>query len=150
MRLARRLRTFCSNTRMMPARDATLLMATSVSYFTDISILFFWIIPRSKHLHERPDTRGYACRRKKWSLSRMTFPNFAGVRVLQYNVLGLRSQIVPERRLQNFTPRLAFPVNGKDMLGTTALSHCFSTNPTFDFEYTRILFDAGGHINNRK
>jgi hypothetical protein len=35
------------------------------------------------------------------------------------------------------------------MLGTTALSHCFSTKPTFDFEYAQILFDAGGNINNR-
>ena len=48
---------------------------------------------------------------QKWSLSRKTFPNFTGVRVLQqclYNVLCLRSQIVPERRLQTFISRLAF------------------------------------------
>ena len=67
----------------------------------------------------------------------------------------LLSQIVPEHRLQNFAPRVlvSAPVNGKDMSesGTTALSHCFTTKPTYDLEYAQILFhmDAGEDINNR-
>jgi hypothetical protein len=35
------------------------------------------------------------------------------------------------------------------MSGTTALSHCFSTKPSFDLEYAQMLYDAGGDINNR-
>ncbi|KAG6917854.1 hypothetical protein DXG01_000759 [Tephrocybe rancida] len=41
------------------------------------------------------------------------------------------------------------PVNGADVSGTTALSHCFSTKPGFDFEYAQMLYDAGGDVNNR-
>jgi hypothetical protein len=41
------------------------------------------------------------------------------------------------------------PVDGTDLSGTTALSHCFSTKPGLDFEYAQLLYDAGGDVNHR-
>lgn len=71
-----------------------------------------------------------------------------------YNLMGLFSQIVPEHRLKyhafvEFFIDAKVPVDGKDLSGTTALSHCFSTKPGFDLEYAQILHNAGGDVNSR-
>ncbi|KAF8071500.1 hypothetical protein FPV67DRAFT_876281 [Lyophyllum atratum] len=72
-----------------------------------------------------------------------------------YNLLGLMSIIVPSRRaiymdIARFLIETAkVPVDGVDLSGTTALSHCFSTKPGFDFEYAQMLYDAGGDVNHR-
>ncbi len=71
-----------------------------------------------------------------------------------YNLLGLFSQIFPDHRLKyhafaEFFIEAKVPVDGKDLSGTTALSHCFSTKPSFDLEYAQILHNAGGDVNSR-
>jgi hypothetical protein len=101
-------------------------------------------------------TRDYVYRRKNGrsgsALLRKTFQTIicwgSTAPVPLYNVLGLLSQIVSERRLQNFTRFLS---TERTCQGTTSLSHCFSTQPTFALEYALILYDAGGEsdINNR-
>ncbi|GLB44728.1 putative MYND finger [Lyophyllum shimeji] len=72
-----------------------------------------------------------------------------------YNLLGLLSIMVPSRRadylqIARFLIDTAkVPVDGVDLSGTTALSHCFSTKPGFDLEYAQMLYDAGGDVNHR-
>ena len=71
-----------------------------------------------------------------------------------YNLLGLFLQILPDQRatyldLARFFIEKKVPVDGKDLSGTTALSHTFSTKPAFDLEYAKILYDAGGDVNHR-
>ena len=76
-------------------------------------------------------------------------------RVPIYNLLGLFSLIVPSFRpsyigiAKFFIDTAKVPVHGKDLSGTTALSHSFSTKPAFDLEYAQILYDAGGDVNHR-
>ncbi|KAJ3512010.1 hypothetical protein NLJ89_g3772 [Agrocybe chaxingu] len=71
-----------------------------------------------------------------------------------YILLGLLAQIIPELRkkhlaLAKFYISVGLPVDGRDLSGTTALSHSFSTKPSFDLEYAQILYDAGGDVNHR-
>lgn len=44
---------------------------------------------------------------------------------------------------------IGVPVDGKDLSGTTALSHSISTKPAFDPEFAQLLINAGGDINAR-
>ncbi|KAG6820157.1 hypothetical protein H0H93_004594 [Arthromyces matolae] len=72
-----------------------------------------------------------------------------------YNLLGLFSLINPEQRTDYLKiarfliDEFKVPVDGADLSGTTALSHCFSTKPGFDLEYAQMLYDAGGDVNHR-
>ncbi|KAG6901960.1 hypothetical protein C0995_006189 [Termitomyces sp. Mi166 len=72
-----------------------------------------------------------------------------------YNLLGLFMQIIPSKRsvyleiARYLIDTAKVPVDGVDLSGTTALSHCFSTKPGFDLEYAQILYEAGGDVNNR-
>lgn len=71
-----------------------------------------------------------------------------------FNLLGLFRIIRPDRKapyfdIARFLIGKGVPVDGKDLSGTTALSHSFSTKPGFDFEYAQLLYDAGGDVNDR-
>jgi MYND finger len=44
---------------------------------------------------------------------------------------------------------IGVPVDGKDLSGTTALSHSISTKPAFDPEFAEMLIHANGDINAR-
>jgi MYND finger len=72
-----------------------------------------------------------------------------------YNLLALFTRLNPHLRtayikIASFLIKEAkVPVDGTDLSGTTALSHCFSTKPGLDFEYAQLLYDAGGDVNHR-
>lgn len=71
-----------------------------------------------------------------------------------FNLLGLFMQIIPDFRckyisLADFLINAKVPVDGRDLSGSTALSHCYSTKPGFDLEYAELLYKAGGEVNNR-
>jgi hypothetical protein len=72
-----------------------------------------------------------------------------------YNLLSLFTRLNPPLRnayinIAKFLIEEAnVPVDGTDLSGTTALSHCFSTKPGLDFEYAQLLYDAGGDVNHR-
>ncbi|KAJ7593848.1 hypothetical protein C8J56DRAFT_925315 [Mycena floridula] len=72
-----------------------------------------------------------------------------------YNILGLLVQIIPYNRPQYLLmaryliEEAKVPVNGRDLSGTCALSHTFSTKPALDLAYAQILYDAGGEVNAR-
>ncbi|KAF5327614.1 hypothetical protein D9619_005036 [Psilocybe cf. subviscida] len=72
-----------------------------------------------------------------------------------YYLLFIFTQIVPQRRAyylalsRYFIDEAKVPVDSRDLSGTTALGHCFSTKPSFDLEYAQMLVDAGADINAR-
>ena len=71
-----------------------------------------------------------------------------------FNLLGLFTIIIPDHRLKyisfaDFFVNAKVPVDGRDLSGTTSLSHCYSTKPGFDLEYAEILYKAGADVNNR-
>ena len=71
-----------------------------------------------------------------------------------FNLLGLFTLIVPQRRpfyieIADFYIKSGVPVDGRDLSGTSALSHCFSTKPALDLSYAQMLYDAGGDVNSR-
>lgn len=72
-----------------------------------------------------------------------------------YNLLNLFTIIIPHKRrdylnIARFLIDVAkVPVDAPDLSGTRALSHSFSTKPSFDLEYAQILYDAGGDVNSR-
>lgn len=71
-----------------------------------------------------------------------------------FNLLGLFTMIIPDLRpkyitLADFLIKAKVPVDGRDLSGSTALSHCYSTKPGFDLEYAEMLYKAGGDVNNR-
>jgi hypothetical protein len=62
--------------------------------------------------------------------------------------------IIPDRRLKyisfaDFFINAKVSVDGRDLSGSTALSHCYSTKPGFDLEYADLLYKAGADVNNR-
>ena len=121
-------------------------MMNSVVCYSDIGQggLDFVLLDYTKRLRDKPDTM--SADEKKCSLSHRTCLSFAGViqRCLFTNVLGMLSQIVPERRIAiHRACRILYIkfkvfVDGK-LSGTTALSHFFSTKPSFDLEYYMTL-----------
>jgi hypothetical protein len=61
-----------------------------------------------------------------------------------YHDLGLLSHLVSKLRseyikIAEFYTGVEVLVDGKDVSGTTALLHCFSTTPRFDLKYSQIL-----------
>ncbi|KAG6835670.1 hypothetical protein H0H93_015908 [Arthromyces matolae] len=72
-----------------------------------------------------------------------------------YNLLGLFFRVIPPNRAnylsiaQYLIDIAQVPVDGTDLSGTTALSHCFSTKPACDLDYAQMLYDAGGDVNHR-
>ena len=71
-----------------------------------------------------------------------------------FNLLGLFTLIIPDLRpkyisFANFFINAEVPVDGRDLSGSTALSHCYSTKPGFDLEYAELLYKAGADVNNR-
>lgn len=144
-----RLRTFCFNSCMVPARDlddeyGRLLLEGRLEPIL-LDYMKRWDAkPETMSADEKTDAIGQDLFKLRWGPTAVPL----------YNVLGLLSQLVPGHRseyikLAEFFIKFKVPVNGKDMSGTTALSHCFSTKPSFDLEYAQILYDAGGDINNR-
>ncbi|KAF8799057.1 hypothetical protein BYT27DRAFT_7121126 [Phlegmacium glaucopus] len=144
-----RLRTFCTNTRMVPARD----LDNEYGRLLFEGRLDLIALDYTNRLHDKPETM--SAEATMAAVAQDIFElRWGPTSVPLYNLLGLLSQIVPERRLEymelaEFYIKFHVPVNGKDMSGTTALSHCFSTKPSFDLEYAQMLYDAGGDVNNR-
>ncbi|PPQ83993.1 hypothetical protein CVT25_000539 [Psilocybe cyanescens] len=73
---------------------------------------------------------------------------------LIYNLLGVVMQILPVQKIAHFDFANLYieakvAIDGTDLSGTTALSHCFSTKPSFELEYAQLLYDAGGDVNRR-
>jgi MYND finger len=71
-----------------------------------------------------------------------------------FNCLLCATLIWPDRReklldVVRWLISIGVPVDGKDLSGTTALSHSLSTRPAFDPEFAQMLIDAGGDINAR-
>lgn len=134
---------------MIPARD----LHDDYGRFLLQGSLDFIVVDYAKRLREKPETMS-ADEKMLAVAQELAELCWGPTAVPLYNVLGLLSQIVPECRseyikIAEFYTKINVPVNGKDMSGTTALSHCFSTKPSFDLEYAQILYDAGGDINNR-
>ncbi|KAJ7122574.1 hypothetical protein C8R43DRAFT_1090766 [Mycena crocata] len=75
--------------------------------------------------------------------------------VAVYQLLGLMRIIQPARAAVHLDiarfliEEAKVPVDGKDLSGTQALSHAFSTKPAVDYEYAQLLHDAGGDVNAR-
>lgn len=72
-----------------------------------------------------------------------------------YNLLGLLMLLAPDLRPKFLAVArwlintAKVPVDAAELSGTRALSHCFSTKPSFDLEYAQMLYDAGGDVNAR-
>ncbi|KAF8149078.1 hypothetical protein B0H34DRAFT_734747 [Crassisporium funariophilum] len=143
-----RLRTFCSNTRMNPGEhlDAfgELIMQGSLQLV---------LMDNQVRLTEKP--KDLSMEAKKMAVAEdYDKIRWGPTSVPIYNLLGLLSQIIPPLRkeylsIAKFFIAFGVPVRGTDLSGTTALSHCFSTKPSFDLEYAQMLSDAGGDVNNR-
>ncbi len=72
-----------------------------------------------------------------------------------FDLLLLASLIEPESRSGHLEVtrwllnEAKVPVDGKDLAGSNALYHTFSTKPALDLEFAQILYDAGADINMR-
>jgi len=72
-----------------------------------------------------------------------------------FNMIHMLIQVIPESRSEylaitrHLIEVCKVPVDGTDLSGTTALSHCFSTKPATDLEYAEMLTAAGGDVNHR-
>lgn len=75
--------------------------------------------------------------------------------VTLYNLLNLFTLILPDNHksymdmARFFITDVKVPVDGQELSGTRALSHSFSTKPTFNLELAQMLYDAGGDVNAR-
>ncbi|KIY69818.1 hypothetical protein CYLTODRAFT_442447 [Cylindrobasidium torrendii FP15055 ss-10] len=75
--------------------------------------------------------------------------------VTLYNLLDLFTRIVPENHksymdmARFFISEVRVPVDGQELSGTRALSHAFSTKPSFNLELAQMLYDSGGDVNAR-
>ncbi|KAJ7171080.1 hypothetical protein C8R46DRAFT_948141 [Mycena filopes] len=72
-----------------------------------------------------------------------------------YILLGLLRIIIPDRARQHLAiarfmiETAKVPINNRDLSGSPALYHAFSTKPTLDLEYAQLLYDAGADVNTR-
>ncbi|KAH9481904.1 hypothetical protein JR316_0006434 [Psilocybe cubensis] len=145
---SQRLRRFCTSERMVPGRDLDELgKAILMGDFDYVSLDF------SRRIAEQMMTLG---REKAFSAAAEQYYNlrWGPTETPIYNLLGLAMQLVPSQKEAHFQLARLFikakvPVDGTDLSGTTALSHCFSTKPSFELEYAQLLYDAGGDVNHR-
>ncbi|KAG7444635.1 uncharacterized protein BT62DRAFT_981465 [Guyanagaster necrorhizus] len=137
-----RLRTFCTTQSMVPGRDLDaygMLLATAD------------LIKIREDFDMR--TPGEAARAA--AADELYQMRWGPTRVPIYNLLGLCTLLYPPERTSYLSiakyliSTARVPVDGTDLSGTRALSHCFSTKPGFDLEYAQILYDAGGDVNSR-
>ena len=136
---SQRLRTFCTSECLIPDRDLDeygMLLAKG-----DLHLVRLDFFARG------PD--------KAVATQQIHDLRWGPTQVPVYNLLGLLTMLNPPGRtaymdIARFLIEEAdVPVDGTDLSGTTALSHCFSTKPGLDFEYAQLLYDAGGDVNHR-
>lgn len=153
---SQRLRSFCTSEYLIPARDldefGEMLLTGPLS---SIEQNFESRTRRILELQDPDSEEGTsvyeATQRVCDDLFKM---RWGPTRVPIFNLLGLFRILNPDEKALYFNIARFFinqgvPVNGKDLSGTTALSHSFSTKPASDFDYAQLLYDAGGDVNNR-
>ncbi|KAF8885876.1 hypothetical protein CPB84DRAFT_1816775 [Gymnopilus junonius] len=143
-----RLRMFFTNNCMEPFRDLDRLGLLLFAADKDAVKLDY-----ATRLNEKKKTLGHD------ESIRAAAQEYAAMRwgpteVPIYNLLGLFTMICPAQRatyldFARFFIEKNVPVDGKDLSGSPALTHVFSTKPAFDLEYAQILYDAGGDVNTR-
>ncbi|KDR78544.1 hypothetical protein GALMADRAFT_243958 [Galerina marginata CBS 339.88] len=143
-----RLRRFCTSNCMEPQRDLDTLGKLLLTGNQDAVFLDYTarLAEKSKTMELEAAIEAVA---QEYASMRWG-PTEAPI----FNLLGLFMQIVPSRRtnylgFSEFLIGTRVPVDGKDLSGTAALSHTFSTKPSFDLEYAQMLYDAGGDVNTR-
>lgn len=147
---AMRLRMYCTvSNRMEPNRDLDtfgnlLLRGTMESIIMDHGLRVKRVMDSGTEFDAALETVAADLYALRWGPTQVPL----------YNLLGLFSQIVPDHRLKyhafaEFFINTKVPVDGRDLSGTAALSHCFSTKPCLDLEYAQMLYDAGGDVNSR-
>ncbi|KAF9448488.1 hypothetical protein P691DRAFT_39536 [Macrolepiota fuliginosa MF-IS2] len=153
---SQRLRTFCTSEYMVPSRDLDDL--GRALYLGDLSSIEEDFNSRltecSKSTDPARDVASLACESTKRVCDDFYKLRWGPTQVPIFNLLGLFRIIQPDHKdlyfnIARFFIKKGLPVDGKDLSGTTALSHSFSTKPGFDFEYSQLLYDAGGDVNDR-
>ncbi|KAF8963095.1 hypothetical protein BDZ97DRAFT_1701761 [Flammula alnicola] len=144
-----RFRLFCTTNRMEPQRDLdafgnSLMRGNLESIIMDHTARLERLMKSGMEFEVALEAVGVELNALRWGPTQVPL----------YNLLGLFSQIIPGLRRKyisfaEFYIHAKVPVEGRDLSGTTALSHCFSTKPSFDLEYAQLLYDAGGDVNSR-
>ncbi|KAK0214169.1 hypothetical protein IW262DRAFT_303271 [Armillaria fumosa] len=155
---SQRLRTYCTTQAMIPNRDLDtygMLLAAADSirvredFDTRVDRHFKTTSTSSENLEACKEAARAAAADELYQM------HWGPTRVPIYNLLGLFTMLYPPERtsylsIAKYLIKTArVPVDGTDLSGTRALSHCFSTKPGFDLEYAQILYDAGGDVNSR-
>ncbi|KAK0470363.1 uncharacterized protein EV420DRAFT_109561 [Desarmillaria tabescens] len=155
---SQRLRTYCTTQMMIPNRDldayGTLLGTADV-----IRVRADFEMRVERHLKvisaTSVDLEASKEAARAAAADELYQMRWGPTRVPIYNLLGLFTLLYPPERtsylsIAKYLIKTArVPVDGTDLSGTRALSHCFSTKPGFDLEYAQILYDAGGDVNSR-
>ncbi|KAK0472008.1 hypothetical protein IW261DRAFT_1553412 [Armillaria novae-zelandiae] len=155
---SQRLRTYCTTQAMIPNRDLDtygMLLATAdvirvrEDFDTRVDRYFKATSTSSENIEACKEAARAAAADELYQM------HWGPTRVPIYNLLGLFTILYPPERtsylsIAKYLIKTArVPVDGTDLSGTRALSHCFSTKPGFDLEYAQILYDAGGDVNSR-
>ncbi|KAK0193280.1 hypothetical protein F5146DRAFT_375679 [Armillaria mellea] len=155
---SQRLRTYCTTQAMVPNRDLDtygMLLATAdvIKVREDFDMRVDRHVKTTSTSSENLETCKEAARAV--AANELYQMHWGPTQVPIYNLLGLFTIIYsPERTsylsIAKYLIKTArVPVDGTDLSGTRALSHCFSTKPGFDLEYAQILHDADGDVNSR-
>ena len=146
---SQRLRAFCTSNCMEPRRDldsfGRLLMTGTLE---EIVVDYASRMDMKMKDGMEPEAANQAVTNDLYSL------RWGPTETPIFNLLGLFTIIIPDLRhkyisFAEFFITAKVPVDGRDLSGSTALSHCYSTKPGFDLEYAEILYGAGGDVNNR-
>jgi hypothetical protein len=146
---SQRLRTFCTSNCMEPGRDldsfGKLLMTGTLD---ELVVDYAARMDMKIKSGMEPEGATQAVANDLYSL------RWGPIDTPIFNLLGLFTLIIPDLRpkyisFADFFINAKVPVDGRDLSGSTALSHCYSTKPGFDLEYAQLLYKAGGDVNNR-
>ncbi|KIY69817.1 hypothetical protein CYLTODRAFT_372073 [Cylindrobasidium torrendii FP15055 ss-10] len=149
-----RLRQFCANECMEPGRDldefGRLLLSGSLQ---DVKNDY------AKRISKYSNSTGASSSSELTAEERVRDDYYSmrwgPTKVTLYNLLNLFTIIVPQNyksymdMARFFITEAKVPVDGQELSGTRALSHAFSTKPSFNLELAQILYDAGGDVNAR-
>ncbi|SJK99429.1 uncharacterized protein ARMOST_02730 [Armillaria ostoyae] len=155
---SQRLRTYCTTQMMIPNRDLdTYGMLLAAADVIRVREDFDMRVDRHFKITSTSSENLETCKEAALAAAadELYQMHWGPTRVPIYNLLGLFTILYPPERtsylsIAKYLIKTArVPVDGTDLSGTRALSHCFSTKPGFDLEYAQILYDAGGDVNSR-
>ncbi|KAF8496651.1 hypothetical protein JB92DRAFT_2834542 [Gautieria morchelliformis] len=142
---AQRLRTYFSSICMEPTRDLDAYGTWLVNGELD---------KLKAHFEQRKNSVMVSANSHVMALNYLFSMRWGPTQTPIFNCLLCATMIWPDRReklldVVRWLIAIGVPVDGKDLSGTTALSHSLSTRPAFDPEFAQMLIDAGGDINAR-